>query len=335
MIESRPKKEIVLTLTNRNSLSSATISLFSFGSTLSTSGGSMSATMQYVGVNSSEFTGANWSIKYYPRGSSVSLSHTITSINSITDMVNALNLFFTQNGQGIFWYESDPIYTYSLRVASSEYNFFELKRQFSATKTFTNSTTSLISGTSVSVQTISGVSYNSICTDLTTQPYILTSMYVQSASLNQISNPLTISKLDPNGVASTKPIQPIVDPNQSQNVQIAIPVYMRTSALNELQYTIDASTTVQIVMRYENVSLFDGLELIQSGEFMAEMEKLRLQDQQEYDRIITEVKGYSVEPESKPIIRLPKEYPGIPPVYAVPLIYAVARQNGKDNVWML
>lgn len=335
MIESRPKKEIVLTLTNRNSLSSATISLFSFGSTLSTSGGSMSATMQYVGVNSSEFTGANWSIKYYPRGSSVSLSHTITSINSITDMVNALNLFFTQNGQGIFWYESDPIYTYSLRVASSEYNFFELQRQFSATKTFTNSTTSLISGTSVSVQTISGVSYNSICTDLTTQPYILTSMYVQSASLNQISNPLTISKLDPNGVASTKPIQPIVDPNQSQNVQIAIPVYMRTSALNELQYTIDASTTVQIVMRYENVSLFDGLELIQSGEFMAEMEKLRLQDQQEYDRIITEVKGYSVEPESKPIIRLPKEYPGIPPVYAVPLIYAVARQNGKDNIWML
>lgn len=335
MIESRPKKEIVLTLTNRNSLSSATISLFSFGSTLSTSGGSMSATMQYVGVNSSEFTGANWNIKYYPRGSSVSLSHTITSINSITDMVNALNLFFTQNGQGIFWYESDPIYTYSLRVASSEYNFLEITRKFSATKTFTNSTTSLISGTSVSVQTISGVSYNSICTDLTTQPYILTSMYVQSASLNQISNPLTISKLDPNGVASTKPIQPIVDPNQSQNVQIAIPVYMRTSALNELQYTIDASTTVQIVMRYENVSLFDGLELIQSGEFMAEMEKLRLQDQQEYDRIITEVKGYSVEPESKPIIRLPKEYPGIPPVYAVPLIYAVARQNGKDNVWIL
>lgn len=335
MIESRPKKEIVLTLTNRNSLSSATISLFSFGSALSTSGGSMSSIMQYVGINSSEFTGANWSIKYYPRGSSVSLSHTITSINSITDMVNALNLFFTQNGQGIFWYESDPIYTYSLRVASSEYNFLEITRKFSATKTFTNSTTSLISGTSVSVQTISGVSYNSICTDLTTQPYILTSMYVQSASLNQISNPLTISKLDPNGVASTKPIQPIVDPNQSQNVQIAIPVYMRTSALNELQYTIDASTTVQIVMRYENVSLFDGLELIQSGEFMAEMEKLRLQDQQEYDRIITEVKGYSVEPESKPIIRLPKEYPGIPPVYAVPLIYAVARQNGKDNILML
>lgn len=335
MIESRPKKEIVLTLTNRNSLSSETINLFSFGSTLSTSGGSMSSIMQYVGINSSEFTGANWFIKYTNSGSSTQLSYTIVAPANITDMVNSLNGFFTQNNQGVFWYESDPVYTYSLRAATSNYSFFEIRRAFGSSKLFSNSTTNIISGTSVSVQTVPGVSYNSICTDLTTQPYILTSMYVRSASLSQISNPLTVSKLDPNGVASTRPIQPIVDPNQSQNVQIAIPVYMRTSALNELQYTIDASTTVQIVMRYENVSLFDGLELIQSGEFMAEMEKLRLQDQQEYDRIITEVKGYSVEPESKPIIRLPKEYPGIPPVYAVPLIYAVARQNGKDNILML
>jgi hypothetical protein len=334
-MESRQKKEIVLTLTNRGALSSTTVNLFSFDPTLSTSGGSSSAIMQYVGINSGEFTGANWSIKWYPRGSIVSSSYTITAINSITDMINALNAVFTQNGVGIFWYESDPLFTYSLKVASSEYDFFELKKQFSPLKTFNDSTTTLISGTSVSVQTVTGVSYNSICTDLTTQPYILTSMYVRSASLAQISNPLTVSKLDANGTASTRPIQPVVDPNQSQSVQAAIPVYMRTSALNELQYTINASTTVQIIMGYENISLFDGLALIQSGEFVGEMESLRSQDQKEYNRVMTDVKGYSIGQESKPIIHLPKEYPQAKSTYAVPLIYSIARQNGKDNVWML
>ena len=94
-------------------------------------------------------------------------------------MVNALNLFFTQNGQGIFWYESDPIYTYSLRVASSEYNFFELTRKFSATKTFTNSTTTTLEATTANGKMVFDVLNGRVTVTFSaTETNILPSRYI-------------------------------------------------------------------------------------------------------------------------------------------------------------
>jgi hypothetical protein len=185
-----------------------------------------------------------------------------------------------------------------------------------------------------------GVSYNAICTDLTTQPYLLTSMYVASTDQTQSVQPLTVNITEASGVSRTKPITPVVDPNQSQNVQMAIPIYMPTSAMNELQYTVLAGESATIVVRYENIPLFDALQLMASGEFQKEMELLRTQDQKEFERIMETVKGYDVignmeHPKSwtqPPVFEPVKEQE---PIFAVPLIYAIAIKNGNFFVEML
>lgn len=331
------KKEIVLTLTNNSTSEDSTVSLFSLGST-SSSSGSPTAFGQSIGVNNSDFTGSsNWTIRYYLFGELTITNQTITDPTSITDLVDKLNTIF---GDGVFWYTTDPTFNHSLRCATSLYNFYSIIPTPRPERTFTTSTTEYISGTSVQVSVGYGVSYNAICTDLTTQPYLLTSMYVTSSSQSQTTQQLTTSVKDANGVASTKPIQPLTDPNQSQNVQMAIPIYMPTSAMNELQYTMLAGESATIVVRYENIDLFNALELINSGEFQNEMNNLRLQDQKEYERIMETVKGYNVianveHPKSwvEPPVFPPAPEPK--PVFAVPLIYAVAKENGNFFVQML
>lgn len=337
MIDTRTaKREIVLTLTNNSTTENSTVSLFSFGAS-STSSSSSTSVMQSVGINSAEFTGSsNWGIRWYNFGSTTLQTYSIPDPTDIDDLITKLT---TQFGD-IFWYESDPVFTYSLRVASSLYDFVTLTPAPSAPRVFTDSTNLFISGTTVQVSVGYGVSYNAICTDLTTQPYLLTSMYVASSSQSQTTQQLVTSIKDATGVARTKPIQPVTDPNQSQNVQMAIPIYMPMSAMNELQYTMLAGQTATVVVRYENIDLFDALQLINSGEFQKEMENLRAQDEKEFQRIMEVVKGYDVignmeHPKSwtQPPVFAPVPEPK--PVFAVPLIYAVAKENGNFFVQML
>lgn len=338
----KERKEIVLSLQNRGS-ASANFNLFQYSAN-----GSV-AYIQSVGINTSDFAGAsNWSITYIPLGGA-STNYTITDPTGIDDLITKLNAQF---GSGTFWYESDPVFTYSLKAGNVQYSFVRITPTPKPFRNFSTSTTqTVLSGTSVQVTVgYAGVTYNAICTDLSSQPYILTSMYLYSSNINQIDNEITISLLDPNGVARVRPVQPIIDPNQSQNVQGAIPLYMRPSALNNMSFTIEANTTVKAVIRYENIGLFNALELLESGEFMVEMEKLRQIDAIEYKRIMEYLKGFDVieeidgikpwskeeatsngvELKSGAIIDLPKDYQQ--PPLAVPLIYSVAKSNGNHFV---
>lgn len=338
MLDTRTvRKEIVLTLTNNSTTSNSTISLFSFGSDSTSGGGGTSAYLQSVGINSSEFAGAsNWGIRWYNFGSPTLNTYSIPDPTDIDDLITKLNAQFGD----IFWYESDPVYTYSLRVASSDYNFITITPAPNPPRVFVTGTQVFISGTTIQVSMGYGVSYNSICTDLTTQPYLLTSMYVSSTDQTQSVQPLTTTVIDVNGISRLKPITPVVDPNQSQNVQMAIPIYMPTSAMNELQYTVLAGETAKIIVRYENIPLFDALQLMESGEFQKEMTVLKEQDQKEYERIMETVKGYDVignmeHPKSwtQPPVFAPVKQQE--PIFAVPLIYSVARKNGNFFVEML
>lgn len=339
MLDTRTaKKEIVLTLTNNSTSEDSTVSLFSLGST-SSSTGSPTAFGQSIGINSTDFPTTNsWIIRFYAFGETTLTNDKITDPTDIDDLITKLNATF---GAGVFWYEAGTGgFTYTLLCATSLYTFYSIIPTPKPERTFTTSTTEYISATSVQVSVGYGVSYNAICTDLTTQPYLLTSMYVSSTSQSQTTQQLTTSIIGANGVARSKPIQPVTDPNQSQNVQMAIPIFMPTSAMNELQYTLLAGQSATVIVRYENVELFDALELINSGEFQREMDNLRAQDQKEYERIMETVKGYNVianaeHPKSwvEPPVFPPAPEPK--PVFAVPLIYAVAKENGNFFVQML
>lgn len=333
------KKQIVLTLTNNSSTNNSTVSLFSFGSNSTSGVISSTSVLQSVGIDSSEFTGtSNWLIRYYLPPNTTTLNNfIITDPTDIDDLISKLNAEFGD----IFWYESDPVFTYSLRVAdSSRFDFFSIVPSPSPARLFTDGTQSFISGTTVQVSVGYNVSYRAICTDFTTQPYFITSMYVASSSQSQTTQQLIASIVDATGAARTKPIQPVTDPNQSQNVQMAIPVYMPTSAMNELQYTMLAGATATVIVRYEHIDLFDGLKLIDSGQFQNEMSLLRAQDQKEFERIMEVVKGFKVVAEeqnpnmwSEPRVKNPENQPVI--TFAVPLIYVIAKENGNFFVEML
>lgn len=341
MLDTRTaKKEIVLTLTNNSTTENTVVNLLSFGSS-STSTGGASAFLQSVGIDTGDFAGASdWSLLYYKTSAPSNLiNQAITDPTDIDDLISKLNALFGN----IFWYESDPIFTYSLRVADSRYNFFSVRPTPLPSKVFTTGTTSFISGTSAEVSVGYGVSYNALCTDLTTQPYLLTTMYASSTNQDQSTQSLLTSIYDANGVLKSKPFHPIVDPNQSQNVQMAVPIYMPTSAFNELQYTILAGETVKLVVRYENADLFNALEMIQSGTFQKEMALVRQKSEEEYNRIMETVKGYDVvadieDPKTwgDPMDALASNKQNeVPLVFAVPLIYVVKKETGDDFVEML
>lgn len=341
MLDTRTaKKEIVLTLTNNSTTENTVVNLLSFGSS-STSTGGASAFLQSVGIDTGDFAGSSdWSLRYYKTSAPSSLiNQAITDPTDIDDLISKLNAFFGD----IFWYESDPVFTYSLRVASSIYNFFSIRPTPLPSKVFATGTTVFISDTFAQVSVGYGVSYNALCTDLTTQPYLLTTMYASSTSQDQSTQSLLTSIYDANGVLKSKPFHPIVDPNQSQNVQMAVPIYMPTSSFNELQYTILAGQTVKLVIRYENADLFNALEMIQSGTFQKEMDLVRQKSEEEYNRIMETVKGYDVvadieDPKTwgDPMLNLNNQKQNeVTLVFAVPLIYVVKKETGDDFVEML
>lgn len=331
------KKEIVLTLTNNSTTVDSTIDLFSFGSGSS----SASASLQYVGVDNADFGGtSNWLFRYYPLGSSVLTSTNITDPTDIDDLITKLNAFFGD----IFWYEADSItHDFNLKVASIQYDFDSYRpTALSPFVFFTTGTQTFINNSSVQVEMGYNVSYNSVCTDLTTQPYFITTIYVSSSSQTQTTQQLLSTITDATGVSKQKPITPIVDPNQSQNVQMAIPIYMPTSAMNTLRYTVLAGQSVIVIVRYINISLDKGLQLIETGEFQKEMDLLRNQDAKEYQRIMDVVKGFNVSYQTEspmtwnpPKFTVIKEEMPITTVFAVPLIYVIAKENGNPFVEML
>lgn len=331
------KKEIVLTLTNNSSTTDASIDLFSFGSNSS----SPSTSLQYVGVNTADFVGtSNWLFRYYPLGSSTLTSTTITDPTDIDDLITKLNASFGD----IFWYEADSItHDFNLKVASIQYDFDSYRpTALSPFVFFTTGTQTFINNSTVQVQMGYNVSYNSVCTDLTNQPYFISTIYVSSSSQSQTTQQLLSTITEASGVSKQKPITPIVDPNQSQNVQMTIPIYMPTSAMNTLTYTVLAGQSVIVVVRYIKISLEEGLRLIETGDFQKEMALLRDQDTKEYQRIMDIVKGFDViaKQESPITWNPPKLFvkaENVPrtTIFAVPLIYVIAKENGNPFVEML
>lgn len=335
----KAKKEIVMTLTNNSTSNNSVVDIFSFGS-LSTSQGSSSSPLQYVGIDNVDFGGSsNWLFRYYPFGSSVLTTITVLDPTDIDDLISKLNAVFGD----IFWYEADSgTHDFNLKVASSLYDLVSYRpTALSPFIPFTTTSQIFISGSSVRVDIgYSNISYNTICTALTTQPYFITTIYVSSSSQNQTTQQFISTITDPDGVSRQKPIVPITDPNQSQNVQMAIPIYMNTSSINTLRYTVLSGQSVHVIVRYIGVSLDEGLELINDGTFKREMSLVKAKDEEEYKRIMEVVKGYDVignmeHPKSwtQPPVFAPVPEPK--PIFAVPLIYAVAKENGNFFIQML
>lgn len=342
MIPEKGKNEIPMVLTNNSALVSSTVSLFSLGNIAQGINNGALTSGQRISVTNASFSGtANWVFTY-----NVSLTESISDPTDIDDLLTKLNAVFTENGEGIFWKQVNVFgVSWYLNVASSAYVFVNEQHPLSPINTFADFATNYISGTTISVEMQADVTYNSVCVDMTSQPYLITSIYVYSSNQSQISKPFSVNKLSPNGTASTRPVKPQLSPTQEQNVQAYIPIYMTTSATNQLQYTLLARAEVTMIVSYENISLYNALELLNSGEFRYEMDKLKKHDEEEYNRIMRRIYGVDILesmesskqfeishdqtiPNSKEVILTPSEYD-------VPLIFVVEKMNGNTTIKML
>jgi hypothetical protein len=325
----REEKQIVLTLTNTSAYNSSTVSLFSFPTDLdsaSTVGGA-TASGQETAVKNSNFAGGTWRF-FYNGGSDFFNAGVQTSIDTLLTTLN-------DEFGNIFWKEADPINNWMLRVASLEYIFTQITVTALPTKVFTSLGSNYISGSSVAATLgYSNVTYDSITSELTNQPYLITTVYISTSNLTQAQNPFSVNRLDQNGVAETRPVQPLISPDQSQNINIAIPIYQVTSALNQVQYTLEASASVLMVVRYENIDLFDAGKLMESDKFKKEMALLKAQDEEQYKRAIETLDSYQdVAFVSEPVDK--KDNKKQNQTFAVPLFYVIAFYNGNKNVKML
>jgi len=343
MLPEKGKKEIPLVLTNSSALASSTINLFSLGNLTSGTNSGATASGQQISILNTDFTGVNW--RFFYNGG---LIFSITAPLNIDILITSLNTQFKENGQGIFWKEVDPIGDWILKTASSVFIFLVATRTALPTKTFTSFTGAFISGTSIEVSMGANVTYNEVSVELNSQPYIITTVYVYCPTQSQLAKPFIINKIDRNGTSSVRPFKPQLSPDQEQNVQMEIPIYMTTSNQNQLQYTLEASGTATMIVQYQNIGLVDALQLIQSGEFQYQMAVLKKQDEIEYKRIMDIVNGAEVVEEMQqskdwnkvafndiysdpPKPTNPQEIKYL----VVPLIYVVAKENGIKDFLML
>lgn len=335
MLTERPKNEIPIVLTNTSTLASSTVNLFSLGAESTSgnvNGSPASVDGLQIGIYNSDFVGSH-SWRFFYNG--IVTAFIIGNPTDIDDLVTSLNTEFGD----VFWKETGTLgFDWYLRVAASSYTFGLTIISAIGSRTFASFATGFVAGTTITANTEINVSYAQISTDLTTQPYIITTVYVFSSTDAQNTAPFTVVTTEANGTSTSRPFKPLTSPDQSNLTQANIPIYMPTSAYNQLQYTLQPSATVTMIVRYEHVDLFDALELMSSGEFQAQMEVLKQQDTAEYNRIMKVVSGQDIAGEllnqkswneniSKKVEKI--KY------FVVPLIYVVHKENGDDSVVML
>lgn len=327
------KKEIVLELTNSDETNNATINLFKPQDTPTSNNQGTTATLQTSDVidTSAKFpSGGNFTLTY-------NVSETVVSTTPATfeAMIADFNAVLTENGSGVLFYDYITDTDVIVYCASLLYDIVDIADAVD-TYNFTDGTARYISGTSIRVTIgVNGITYNELVSELSTQPYIFTTAYIKADTVDQLGEPFKMNYLQPNGTAKLELAQPTLDPNQSELVNYEVPLYMPTSALNNIQYTLQAGESVRMILRYEHEDLFDALTLLNEGKLLPTLKKINI-NEENYERIEELIHNKAWDQMPMPLIaeEAPEQLQE-PVSEHVPLIYAVLNQNSVPNIIML
>jgi len=324
------KKEIVLELTNDDAINSRTVQLFKAQPVATTNNQSALGTLQTSDViDTAIFPSVNTFTLTYDAGVVA-----VAAPASITALVDGYNATLTENGAGTLWFEMVTDTDAVIKCASSLYDIEDINDTLT-TYNFTDSTSNYISGTSVSVDLeAGGVTYNELVSELSTQPYVYTTLYVKADTASQLGQAVNMNYLQPNGTANLALAQPTLDPNSDQFVNYEVPLYMPTSALNNLEYTLEAGESVRLILRYEHTELFDALKLLDEGKLIPQLKRVNT-NQENIDRIeeLIHNKAWEQMPISGFVTA--NQVEAIPETLHVPLIYSVLNQNKVPHILML
>ena len=118
-----------------------------------------------------------------------------------------------------------------------------------------------IAGSTVSVTTEGGITYNELVSELQTQPYIINPVNIYTNTQAQSLQRFRKTQKEATGYTLIEFERPKLDPMQNQFAIEGIETKFTPSALNALNYNIKANQTVRIWLYYKMIDISHPSEI--------------------------------------------------------------------------
>jgi hypothetical protein len=112
-----------------------------------------------------------------------------------------------------------------------------------------------IAGSTVSVTTEGGITYNELLSELQTQPYIISTVNIYTNTQEQSLQRFRKTQKEANGYSLIEFERPKLDPMQNQFAIEGIQTKFTPSPLNALNYNIKGNQTVRIWLYYKMIDM--------------------------------------------------------------------------------
>jgi hypothetical protein len=245
---------ISLTLTNIASIDSEVNLLFS------PSGENNSPFDTYYRAEIVFYSSNSFSVDYTSGG--VPYSNYYYSMTSIDSMIALMNIDF--DGLAVFTYEindSVPYYYINIEILDSRIVFTSINLLLDTPIVYPFSAIEVISGSTVTVQTEGGITYNELLSELQTQPYIINPVNIYTNTQAQSLQRFRKTQKEATGYTLIEFERPKLDPMQNQFAIEGIQTKFTPSALNALNYNIKANQTVRIWLYYKMIDISQPSEI--------------------------------------------------------------------------
>ena len=119
----------------------------------------------------------------------------------------------------------------------------------------------VIAGSTVTVQTEGGITYNELVSELQTQPYMINPVNIYTNTQAQSLQRFRKTQKEATGYTLIDFERPKLDPMQNQFAIEGIQTKFTPSALNALNYNIKANQTVRIWLYYKMIDISQPSEI--------------------------------------------------------------------------
>ena len=119
----------------------------------------------------------------------------------------------------------------------------------------------VIAGSTVTVQTEGGITYNELLSELQTQPYMINPVNIYTNTQAQSLQRFRKTQKEATGYTLIEFERPKLDPMQNQFAIEGIQTKFTPSSLNALNYNIKASQTVRIWLYYKMIDISHPSEI--------------------------------------------------------------------------
>lgn len=181
---------------------------------------------------------------------------TVPDINSLI-----LDLNIGLGAYALFSYEISSIPNYYILIIKILDSSFVPISYTSSYRYSFGSAIEVISGSTVTVQTEGGITYNELLSELKTQPYMINPVNIYTNTQAQSLQRFRKTQKEATGYTLIEFERPKLDPMQNQFAIEGIETKFTPSSLNALNYNIKANQTVRIWLYYKMIDISHPSEI--------------------------------------------------------------------------